>query len=123
MNKKITISESEKKSILNMHSEYKNILKEQSDGYERENVRAIQRFLNEKFKINLKVDGLTGPNSETSKAIERYQQYIGAYPIDGVWGEVTMNKMPKKDRQRLEDLIADEGGVVGQFINWVSKLF
>lgn len=123
MNKRIIISESERKTILNMHSTFKKNLKEQSDEYEKEYIRAIQKFLNEKLKLNLKVDGLTGPNSETSKAIQKYQQYIGVYPVDGVWGEITMDKMPTKDKQRLENLVAEEGGVMSQFINWVSKLF
>lgn len=64
----------------------------------------VQKFLNAK-KItgkdgkSLTVDGLTGPNSNTEAAIQKYQRLIGVTPEDGVWGGETMEKMPAKDRE------------------------
>jgi hypothetical protein len=97
---------------------------------DREFVRAIQRFLISK-KITgdnrqpLTVDGRTDIKltSQTAQAISKYQASIGCRRPDGVWGEETWNKMPPKDRQDLEDLVADEGGVIDQFMNWIGKQF
>jgi hypothetical protein len=127
MNKRIEITESEKRRILNMHESFKGskIILEQGEPYQEIN-RAIQRFLNEK-KITdnsgkpLKVDGSIGPNSKSQEAIDKYQQKIGA-PI-GEWTESTWEKMPEKDRERLKDLIAEEGGVISRFFRWLSKKF
>jgi hypothetical protein len=64
----------------------------------------VQKFLNAK-KITgkdgkpLVVDGMTGPNSNTEAAIQKYQQRIGVWPTDGVWGYDTMEKMPEQDRE------------------------
>jgi peptidoglycan hydrolase-like protein with peptidoglycan-binding domain len=94
----------------------KKIIKE-SD-FEHENlIRGVQKFLNEKLKTRLKIDGKTGPNSDTEKAISKYQLMIGVYPVDGIWGEITESKMPKRDAQRLKDLIAEEGGIIDTFLN------
>lgn len=104
----------------------KKVISEQS--IEREFVRAIQRFLISK-KITgdngqpLTVDGKTDNNqrSQTSQAISKYQAAIGCRRNDGVWGEETWDKMPSKDKEQLEDLVADEGGPVDQFMNWIRK--
>ena len=106
----------------------KRVISEQSE--ERGFVKAIQKFLNEK-KITgdnrqpLVLDGKTDNNltSQTSQAISKYQRMIQVLPADGVWGETTWSKMPSKDKERLEDLIADEGGLIDQFINWIGKKF
>ena len=106
----------------------KRVITEQN--MDREFVRAIQRFLISK-KITgdnrqpLNVDGLTDINlkSQTSQAISKYQASIGCLRNDGVWGDETWNKMPPKDKQQLEDFVADEGGLIDQFINWIGKQF
>lgn len=104
------------------------VISEQSA--EREFVRAIQRFLISKKitggnKQPLVVDGKTDNNltSQTAQAISKYQKAIGCSRTDGVWGEETWNKMPPKDKQQLEDLVAEEGGLIDQFINWIGKKF
>lgn len=119
-----------KKVIRLTESDLTNIVKRviSEQNMEREFVTAIQKFLNAK-KITgdnrqpLMVDGKTDINqtSQTSQAISKYQASIGCRRNDGVWGEETWSKMPLKDRQQLEDLVADEGGPIDQFINWVGK--
>jgi peptidoglycan hydrolase-like protein with peptidoglycan-binding domain len=106
----------------------KRVISEQN--VEREFVRAIQRFLISK-KITgdnrqpLVVDGRTDNNltSQTAQAISKYQAAIGCRRSDGVWGEETWSKMPPKDKQELEDFVAEEGGFIDQFINWIGKKF
>jgi len=106
----------------------KRVISEQN--IDREFVRAIQRFLISK-KITgdnrqpLVVDGKTDNNltSQTAQAISKYQAAIGCRRNDGVWGEETWNKMSPQDKQQLEDFVAEEGGVIDQFINWISKKF
>jgi hypothetical protein len=93
----------------------KQVIKEQTD--ERDLIRGVQRFLNEKFKLNLEVDGKTGPNSDTEKAIMKYQGLIKCYPTDGVWGPNTWEKMSGPDRKRLKELVAEEGGILDQLMN------
>ena len=100
------------------------------ENVEREFVRAIQRFLISK-KITgdnrqpLVVDGKTDNNltSQTAQAISKYQAAIGCRRTEGVWGEETWSKMPPQDKQQLEDFVAEEGGLIDQFINWIGKKF
>lgn len=95
--KKIIVTEGQIKSIVN------NLLTEEEDkGF----MKAVQQFLNAALKLNppLAIDGLTGPGSQTEKAIMKYQEKINAYPIDGVWGDDTMSKMPKKHKEYFEKL-------------------
>ena len=68
----------------------------------------------------MEVDGSTGPNSKTAKAIEKYQGIIGCYPADGVWGPKTMEKMPMPDKKRLKDIIASMGGPIDKFLHWIG---
>lgn len=103
----------------------KRVISEQN--MDREFVRAIQRFLNSKKitgdnKQPLMVDGKTDINqtSQTSQAISKYQAAIGCRRNDGVWGEETWTKMPPKDKKELQDLVADEGGLIDKFLNWIG---
>jgi hypothetical protein len=93
------------------------VIAEQTE--ERDFIKAIQIFLNQKLNLKLVVDGKTGPNSETEKAIASYQRSIGAYPYDGVWGHITWGKMPPQDKKMLKDLIAKQGGIFDMFYNWL----
>jgi len=121
-----------KKIIRLTESDLTNIVKKviSEQNMDREFIRAIQRFLNSK-KITgdnrqpLVVDGKTDltQTSQTSQAISRYQAAIGCRRNDGVWGYETWDKMPSKDKEELEDLVADEGGLIDQFINWIGKKF
>jgi hypothetical protein len=119
MSKRILVSEEEKSRILNLHEDFKKqVIKEDDiEGYNF--TRAIQRFLNERLKSGLDVDGKMGDN--TGKAISKYQQSIGVLP-DGKWGPDTWSKMTEKDKIRLKDIVAEEGGLIDKFINWVKKL-
>ena len=82
-------------------------------------IKGIQNFLNTKG-AKLVVDGKTGRNSQTEKAIIKYQSKIGLYPADGVWGSNTWAKMPEQDKALLEKLIAKEGGIIDEFLNWIG---
>lgn len=120
MSKRFIISEDERKYILSKY----NLLNEQPDSPKHISVRGIQRFLNEKIKAGLEVDGLTDNNlkSKTAQAIAKYQRMLRVND-DGIFEEDTWNAMNPKDKQRLEDLIAEEGGVIDMFFNWMKKNF
>lgn len=94
------------------------VINEQTE--ERNFIKAVQIFLNQKLNLKLVVDGRTGPNSETAKAIQRYQTSINVFPADGVWGHVTWSKMPEQDKKMLKDIIAKQGGLIDRFLNWIG---
>ena len=119
MKKIIRITESDLTNIV------KKVITEQTE--EINFIKGIQRFLNMKKitgndKKPLLVDGITDNNltSQTAQAISNYQSMIGLYPVDGVWGENTWNKMPAQDKTLLKDLIAKEGGLIDRFLNWIG---
>jgi len=72
----------------------KRVIKEESE--ERKLTRAVQKFLNDVMNAGLEVDGLTGPNSQTEKAIMKLQSMLGVYPTDGKWGKTTEDALEKK---------------------------
>ena len=72
----------------------KRVIKEESE--ERKLTRAVQKFLNDVMNAGLEVDGLTGPNSQTEKAIMKLQSMLGVYPTDGKWGKNTEDVLEKK---------------------------
>jgi peptidoglycan hydrolase-like protein with peptidoglycan-binding domain len=72
----------------------KRVIKEESE--ERKLTRAVQKFLNDVMNAGLEVDGLTGPNSQTEKAIMKLQSMLGVYPTDGKWGKNTEDALEKK---------------------------
>jgi hypothetical protein len=109
----IRLNESDLKNIV------KKVISEQTQ--DRNFVKGIQNFLNLKLRANLAVDGKTGTNSETERAISKYQSSIGVYPSDGVWGKDTWDHMPERDKKMLKDLIAKEGGLIDRFLNWIIK--
>lgn len=90
-------------------------LNEQSEHYKQ--TLQIQRFLNKKGITDgsgqkLKEDGLAGKSTE--EAIAKYQQQLGVYPTDGVWGMDTMDAMEQKAPKDLE-LFKDQ---LGFFEKW-----
>lgn len=95
----------------------KRVVKEQTE--ETNFIKGVQQFLNTKG-AKLVVDGKTGRNSNTEKAIMNYQHKIGVYPTDGVWGPNTWDKMPTKDKILLKDLVAKQGGILDRFLNWIG---
>lgn len=90
MGKVIRLTEADLTKIVKM------VIKEQ--GEDRKLTMAVQKFLNDKNVMNagLEVDGLTGPNSQTEKAIMKLQGMLGVYPTDGKWGEITEKALEKK---------------------------
>jgi len=118
MSRRIIISEEERNEILSQH---KRMLNEQVD--EDSKIIAIQKFLNEKMKKGLKVDGKTGPGSETERAISDYQESIGVIPADGKWGDQTTNKMPPADRKRYEELKNQEDDILGRMSTKITNMF
>jgi peptidoglycan hydrolase-like protein with peptidoglycan-binding domain len=90
MGKVIRLTEADLTKIVKL------VIKEQ--GEDRKLTMAVQKFLNDKNVMNagLEVDGLTGPNSQTEKAIMKLQGMLGIYPTDGKWGEVTEKALEKK---------------------------
>jgi hypothetical protein len=90
---------------------------------EREITQKIQAFLNKRMNAGLELDGKTGPNSKTAKAIADYQRLIGVNPADGVWGFVTSSSMPAKDKIMLKNIVIDQGGVWDNFVKWFEKTF
>lgn len=90
MKKVIRLTESDFKKIV------QRVIKEQSE--ERKHTMAVQKFLNDKRILNAKlvVDGKTGPNSQTEKAIMKLQDILGVRPTDGVWGPDTEQALEEK---------------------------
>jgi len=91
----------------------KKILREQSE--EAKGTSQIQQFLNAKGITDdsgnsLEEDGLAGDS--TSEAISKYQSSLGVYPVDGVWGVATMDKMSTEDKELLQS-----------FGSWWDRLF
>jgi peptidoglycan hydrolase-like protein with peptidoglycan-binding domain len=111
MKKVIRLTESDLMKIV------KKVINEQTD--ERNFIKGVQKFLNTKG-AKLMIDGKTGPNSQTEKAIMNYQSKIGVDDVDGVWGPTTWEKMPSKDKSLLKDFVAKEGGVIDRFLNWIG---
>ena len=121
MYKNFRISEEEKKQILESHvtNGYKSAVYQLNEDEVNYNInRAIQCFLNKKgIKDDagqpLKIDGSIGnyPNSKSAQAIARYQQKLGVYPVDGVWGPDTMEKMPPKDLAMYKDCKSEYGDI------------
>lgn len=79
---------------------------------------AIQCFLNKKGVKDdagqpLKMDGSIGnwPKSKSAQAVANYQRNIKVYPVDGVWGPDTMDKMPPKDMEIFKSCKAEHGDI------------
>jgi hypothetical protein len=50
----------------------------------------------------------------------KYQSEIGVYPTDGVWGNMTYEKMPPQDKKTLRNFVAEEGDLFDKFIHWMG---
>jgi peptidoglycan hydrolase-like protein with peptidoglycan-binding domain len=82
----------------------KRVIQEQLN--DSDQIKAIQDFLNARYKkdpkfIQLKVDGKTGPNSSTEKAIMKYQIEKGL-ESDGQIGPNTSSAMRKDGLDKFE---------------------
>ena len=90
--------------------------------------RGIQCFLNKRGVRDdagqkLVLDGSIGnyPKSKSAQAIAKYQSMIHVYPVDGVWGEDTMNAMPSKDKEMFKQCISDYGDLftkIWHYFGW-----
>lgn len=84
----------------------KRVIKEQ-DEEDYKIITAVQKFLNNRYKNDktfkqLRVDGKTGSNSETAKAIMKYQKEKGL-DEDGMIGHETTSAMRKDGLGKFED--------------------
>lgn len=91
--KKYLFTESQVKKVVD------HVLNEQSDM--RSTVMTVQCFLNHPKVMNAKliVDGKTGPNSETDKALKSFQMKKKVWPVDGVWGHQTQSTLTPFEQQ------------------------
>jgi|688.fasta_scaffold932703_2 hypothetical protein len=111
----LKLTQEEKDRILNLHENFKktNLINEQVDGYPFH--KAVQRFLNDKYKSNLKVDGQlykTGAgDTESQKYIKRYQTELNKFAdvgVDGRFEEETKRAMPESDWNKLVKFYNEE---------------
>jgi hypothetical protein len=123
MGKRLIISESERETILGMHSSFKKngVILEQTE--EANLNKAIQCFLNKKgIKDNkgktLVVDGMAGDS--TQEALSKYQNNIGVYPADGVFGPSTKSKMPQNDKEILKQCASEHGDLIDKALHWLG---
>ena len=98
MKKVIRLTESDLVKLINR------VINEQDE--EATNMVAVQKFLNNRYKSDksfrpLTTDGKTGPNSQTEKAIMRYQREK-RLESDGQIGHDTMEQMRKDGLGKFE---------------------
>lgn len=78
------------------------VVNEQSEDL-RSTVRTVQCFLNKVMNAKLQIDGLTGPNSETEKALKTFQTQKNKMgnniDVDGVWGYNTQKTLTPQEQQ------------------------
>jgi len=114
--KKYVLTESQFKTLMDKVIEETRQISEEPEYYNYN--MAIQCFLNKKgIKDDsgqpLKMDGSIGnyPKSKSAQAIAKYQSMIKVYPVDGVWGPQTMDKMPPKDMEIFKACKAEHGDI------------
>jgi hypothetical protein len=68
----------------------------------------------------LKIDGSIGnyPKSKSAQAVAKYQSMINVYPVDGVWGEDTMDAMPDKDKLIFKQCVSDYGDLFDKIVHY-----
>jgi len=109
-NKKVLFTEAQIKKVL------KTIIKEQSD--ETNKKKAIQCFLNKRFKLNLTVDGLHGKG--TSDVIQKFQALKGISPTDGVWGSDTESKLNQKERVVFDECVNEFSDIIDKGLKFFN---
>lgn len=129
MKKVIRLTESQLENIIRkvISEQYiKEDLEQGMTDIERYNYnRGIQCFLNKKGikddKGNkLVMDGSIGnyPKSKSAQAIYRYQEIIKVYPVDGVWGQDTIEAMPDADKKIFKDCISKYGDLFDKIYHY-----
>lgn len=106
--KKIIVNEQQIKKII------QRTINEQTENEKL--IMAVQCFLNKMYKANLKVDGVTGPNTE--KLLSRFQEKKGVN-ADGYWGNETYNSLTDQEKQIFRDCVAETGGVMEKILNFL----
>jgi hypothetical protein len=94
------------------------VVSEQSEDL-RSTVRTVQCFLNQVINANLKIDGLTGPNSQTENALKTFQTQKNKLgnniDVDGVWGYKTQKTLTPQEQtiwhNCLRQYTLDEGQI------------
>lgn len=110
--KKYIFTETQVKKVVD------DVLLEQSEDL-RSTIRTVQCFLNQVIKSNLKIDGLTGPNSLTEKALKTFQlqknKQGNNIEVDGVWGYNTQKTLTPQEqtiwKNCLRQYSLDEGQI------------
>jgi hypothetical protein len=104
----------------------KRVINEQAADTNRK--KAIQCFLNKKGVKDdagqpIKIDGSIGnyPNSKSAQAIAKYQTMIKVYPVDGVWGSETENKMNPIDKKIFKDCQREHGDMMDKIVGGISN--
>ena len=124
---RFTVTESERERILGQHISrgYKTPINEDQETYNYN--MAIQCFLNKKGVKDdsgqpLKMDGSIGnwPKSKSAQAIANYQRNLGVYPVDGVWGPDTMDKMPGKDKEMFKECVSEHGDIIDKGLHFLG---
>jgi len=94
--KKYIFSETQIKKVIDT------VVTEQSEDI-RSTVRTVQCFLNQVMNGKLKIDGLTGPNSETEKLLKIFQSRKNKQgfniAIDGNWGYETQKTLTPQEQK------------------------
>ena len=94
--KKYMLTETQIKKVVD------NIVLEQSENNSL--VMTVQCFLNHPKVMNAKlvVDGKTGANSQTDRALKAFQSRKKVWPVDGVWGHQTQSTLSPFEQQVWE---------------------
>lgn len=110
--KKYIFTESQIKSVINK------TISEQTD--EMNFKKAVQCFLNKLYKTNISVDGRHG--EKTSNLISKLQSSRGVYPIDGVWGPDTYDKLTPKEVEVFEACRSEHGDIIDKGIHGLKQV-
>lgn len=121
MSLNFNMSEEEKQTILESHHNVikTKIITEQTD--EMNHKKAVQCFLNKKGITDdkgkeLSVDGRAG--EKTEQAVSKYQSMIKIYPVDGIFGSGTSDKMPEEDKEILKECISEHSDFIDKLIRF-----
>lgn len=100
----------------------KRVISEQTQKETPEVMKAKQFYLQKhgytKGIPGFKVDGVYGES--TKKAIQNFQDKLGVYPQDGIWGEETFKKMNPAQIGLYKKYVADFGGVIDQLLHFIG---
>lgn len=111
--KKIIVNEQQIKKII------RSTINEQTENQKL--IKAVQCFLNKKYKAKLVVDGASGENTE--KLLMQFQQEKlmnnQNINVDGVWGEETMSSLSEPELKVFRDCVSETGGVMDKIAHFL----